>query len=61
MKKANLAKGKADDMYEGAYVYHVVCSPDSLVINDKGFDGQLIIYVDSKNKVEMMILQAYTE
>lgn len=61
LKKANLAKGKADDMYEGAYVYHVVCSPDSLVINDKGFDGQMIIYVDSKYKVEMMILQAYTE
>lgn len=61
-KKAELVVNKDDnDMYAGAYVYDVVCSPDSLVIDDNGFDGQLIVYVDGDNKVAMMILQAYTE
>lgn len=62
LKNANLAQNKkGNDMYAGAYVYNVVCSQDSLIINDHGFDGQLIIFVDSQNKVERVILQAYTE
>ena len=30
-------------------------------IDENGFDGQLVVYVDGDNKVAMMILQAYTE
>ena len=53
--KANLVLRGEDA--EG-YIYSIICSPDSLAIDEYGFDGVLAVTVDSDNKVESIVLQA---
>lgn len=53
--KANLVLRGEDA--EG-YIYSIICSPDSLAIDEYGFDGVLAVTVGSDDKVESIILQA---
>ena len=53
--KANLVLQGEDA--EG-YIYSIICSPDSLAIDEYGFDGVLAVTVGSDNKVESIVLQA---
>ena len=53
--KANLVLQGEDA--EG-YIYSIICSPDSLAIDEYGFDGVLAVTVGSDHTVESIVLQA---